>query len=127
MYLIDKTPKYFSAKWLKELQQNKSGLLYCLLTVWFSSPAALQLLLELLSGAVERNEKQLTKHKGKTAVKIYTSGIDLHLRGAGHTFTMISIMILKISKDGSIPISLVAHVAVSPQQALLSEKEQIEG
>lgn len=73
---------------------------------------------------------------GKTRDRIYCTWRKIHpqgpcscrrhLGGFGCTFTVNSKMCLTVN-DCSIPISLVAHEVVSPQGALLSEKEQMNG
>lgn len=73
---------------LKVLHQNKTGPPYCPLKISFSSPAVLQLLLALLSGAVKREAAELIKHEGKRALKdcsapAYTDtleALDTHLQ-----------------------------------------------
>lgn len=85
----------------------------------FSSPA-LQVLLELFFGAVEKGGTQLIKHESRVAVKDCTAAAD--------TLEALDIYSLSLTvNDCSIPISSVARVVVSPQQALLSEEEQMVG
>lgn len=98
--------------------KNRTGPNYCLWKISFSSPAVLQLLLELLSGAVKREAAELIKHEGERALEdcaapAATSG------GCGH-FTVNAVSV----SERAVPISSVAHVVVSLQWALLSEEEE---
>lgn len=105
------------------LHQNKTGPPYCPLKISFSSPAVLQLLLALLSGAVKREAAELIKHEGKRALKDCSAPAYTDLGGFGHTFTINSMNV----SDCFIPISLVAHVVASLQWALLSAEEEKNG
>ena len=83
----------------------------------FSSPAVLQSLLELFSGAVEREGTELMKRQSKVADS-----------KVADTFKVLDNTSMSLTANNcSIPISSVAHVVVSPRQALLSEKERMDG
>lgn len=69
---------------------------------------------------MEREGSELIKHERKVAVKDCAAAAD--------TLEALDINSMSLTvNDCPIPISLVAHVVVSPQQALLSEKEQMVG
>lgn len=71
-------------------------------------------------GLWNERAQTLIKHESKVAVKDCTAAAD--------TLEALDINSLSLTvNDCSIPISLVAHVVVSPQQALLSEREQMVG